>query len=368
MKNIYKTGRGFYTHLNSLAGLVRYLNLPVLGYYALLVTLPALLPGCAKPGPDKDTAFTEAEDATVKVSVLKTSVNEIGDLDVFVFNDDALQRLDCYQRFSAVSGSVELDIASRSGDKNVTVCANPQRTKEEWKGVNSRESLSGVAAELEKEKRDMPLMTGETRLTAGTGRNAAAQIRLERLASEVVLRSIGCDFSGKPYAGEKLADIKVYLTNVNASCRIMSEGGIAPERIVNAGGLCQDDMERFPDKSMIVQDIRKEIGKTAVRTDVTLMCYPNCGTEDSPGSPFTRLVIEGRIGNDIWYWPININRSDDGSGTKAGGIERNCRYVYDLMIRRKGSSDPDTPVSEGTVGINLEIKEWDTKEEYGVRF
>ena len=370
MKYIIQTDREFYTHFNSLAGLVRYLNLPVLGYYALLVILPVLLlPGCTKPGPRQDVPFTGTgtDSVPVKVTILKSDKDAISDMDIFVFNDDALQRLDCYQRFGGTDEGI-LEIASRSGDKKITVCANSQRDRDQWKGINSRESLSYVMAELEKEHQEHPLMTAETRVRAGNDGSASAPLCMERLASEIVLRSISCDFSGKPYAAETLKDVKVYLTNVNASCKIMAGGDIAPERIINSGCLCHDDLEKFSEPGIIAQVKGRPIGKETFRADITMLCYPNCGTQESPGSPFTRLVIEGKAGDSTWYWPIDINRNSVHQEGNGRGIERNCRYVYDLKIRRKGSSDPDIPVSAEDLEINLEIKEWNTKEEYGVRF
>lgn len=363
MKTEYKTVRESIINFHSLSGFCRYLTfLPVLGP-ALLLILPALLLGCQSPEPVMEAASTgHANDEPVKVAVLSPGKEEIESMDVFVFNNDGLQRLDCYQRMGKTEEGT-ISVASCGGQKKIAICANSGIDRKGWKGINSQKALHNVVAELENEQRGRLLMSAETVLTAGNARTQAIPVRLEKLASEIVLRSISCDFAGRPYEGEILRDAKVYLTNVNASCKIMSNGRTAPERIINAGGLNPADVANFPDPGFIFREIGRDIGPDTYLADIPLLCYPNCGTAESPGTPFTRLVIEGKIGDLTWYWPVDINRGNGGNG-----IERNCQYVYDIRIRRKGSSDPDTPANSEDIDIKFEIRKWDRKEEYAVHF
>ncbi len=361
-----KTGRESFISYQSLSGFFRCLTfLPVLGS-ALLSIVPALLLGCHAPEPATEATFTgTGYEEPVRVAVLTQRKEEIESMDVFVFNNDNLHRLDCYQRFNETEEGI-VAIASRKGNKKVAICANSGRERNDWKNINSHKALQEVMADLEEERRDRLFMSAETDITAGNLPGKAVAVHLEKLASEIILRSISCDFTGKPYEGEILKDAKVYLTNVNASCRIMSEGTIAPGRIINAGGLNQSDLEKFTDPGLVFRRIGRDIGPDIYKADISLLCYPNCGTRESPGTPFTRLVIEGKIGNDTWYWPVDINRSADANG--RNGIERNCQYVYDIRITRKGSSDPDTPAKSEDIDIKFEIRKWDRKEEYAVHF
>ena len=173
-----------------------------------------------------------------------------------------------------------------------------------------------------------------------------------------------CDFKGKAYEGEKLSDIHVYLTNVNASCRIWNDTGTAA-RIINQGRLIEEDVARFKDQSLIYQRIDGEVGVDATMTDVRFRCYPNTALHEGPGSPFTRLVIQGRLDGDVWYWPIDINR---GEGCTPEGIEGNCAYTFDIVLTRKGSADPDTAIKTESAKIMLEVERWEEKEEYSVAF
>ena len=76
-----------------------------------------------------------------------------------------------------------------------------------------------------------------------------------------------------------------------------------------------------------------------------------------PGTPFTRLVIEGKIQGETFYWPLDINKEDGGYG-----IGRNERYIYDITITRKGTKDPDSPVRKEDIDINFNVEKWNEKE------
>jgi hypothetical protein len=187
---------------------------------------------------------------------------------------------------------------------------------------------------------------------------------LRRISSEIHLRSLKCDFKGKPYEGERLSDIHIYLTNVNGSCHIWNDPGTAT-RIINQGRLVHEDVARFKDQSLIYQRIEGEVGTEGTMCDIRLRCYPNMVAEEGPGSPFTRLVIQGILDGNVWYWPIDINRGD---GCSPEGIEGNCTYSFDIVLTRKGSADPDTAIKTESAKIMMEVEKWEEKEEYSVVF
>ena len=94
--------------------------------------------------------------------------------------------------------------------------------------------------------------------------------------------------------------------------------------------------------------------------DINFLCYQNSPVEEGPGSPYTRLVIEGKIDSETYYWPITINPDN--------GMERGARYSYDILIRRKGVTDPDIPIDLSNAEIKLTIKPWIEKDDYTVGF
>lgn len=322
---------------------------------SILISPVPILHGCESL--HQDSSFTGPSDTMlpVKLEVLKSSDCAMGTLDVLAFNDDPLQKLDCYQRFDGPS-SKTVGISSRNGEKIIMACANSHLEPCDWMRVGSLSGLEDFKAELEDEVRERPVMSGSLRTKAGS---EGESITLERLHSEVILRSISCDFTGRAYEGEQIRNAKAYLTNVNASCPLWGECRYA-ERYVNRSMLSESDVGRFADRSLILNTLGT-IDKETRYCNAKMICYPNMPESEGLGTAFTRLVIEGEIAGQTWYWPIDINR---GEGIVQEGIGRNMEYVYDIRITRKGSAYPDTAIESGSVDFIMEVREWNEKDEY----
>ncbi len=329
---------------------------PFLG--TLLSMLPAFFYSCGYAAEDPGSAMTEP---VTKVS-LSCPDERIGTLDIFVFNDNVFRNLDCYQRFDDMAGW-RGSVVSSGGKRIISALANSPYGKSHWLGMNSRKFLDDVHMNLEDESQGNPIMFGEIPVDTYNS-DGSESLKLRPLASEIRLNSICCDFTGKAYDGERLTDVRVYLTNVNAECRLSDDGDSPPIRIVNAGRLDEDDMEGFKDPGILMRSIGGEIGETALKSSFSLWCYQSCHKDETPGSPFTRLVIEGKISGHTYYWPININR-----GMEHGyGIRRGVCHSYDITITRKGTSNPDIPAKAEDITINHTVRRWNEKEEYEVRF
>ena len=333
-------------------------SLPFLGIITLMIV--PVLHGCESLHLE-DGSFTDAVTVPVKVAVHGKTEAQESRLDMLVFHKDRLQYLECWQRVP-FPGNGEVAVASMTGEKVLMACSGLESTPEDWMWVSSISSLTDAWSALEKESADSPVMSGSCSFNAGS--DARPELVLRRISSEIHLKSLKCDFKGKAYEGEKLSDIHVYLTNVNASCRIWDDTG-ATARIINQGRLIKEDVARFEDPNLIYQRIDGEVGADGIMTDIKLRCYPNMAEEEGPGSPFTRLVIQGVLDGEVWYWPIDINR---GEGRSPEGIEGNCSYSFDIVLTRKGSADPDTAIKTESATIMMEVEKWEEKEEYSVAF
>lgn len=339
---------------------IKYAIQPVLGIIILISTLPALVYCCSGSPETIMPAYAACE---TKVN-LKQTPSDMKSLDIFVFYDDLFQKLDCYQRFENMS-EWKGKIVSGNGKRILTAIANCPYGRDDWLSLSSRSHLNDFSINLEDESGDIAVMTGEKYVSARSGNSLASELILRPLSSEIILRSLSCDFTGKPYSGEKLTDVKVYLTNVNAELPLLEDEAGGPIRIINAGCLCDEDVDAFVCRDIIVQNIRQAIGKNVIYPDIRLRCYRNDGIKESPGTPFTRLVIEGRLDGKVYYWPIDINRNGDSSNK---GISSGHRYIYDIRITRKGSSDPDTPVRTEDFVLSQHVAEWKEKENCAVIF
>lgn len=332
-------------------------------FYMLFLILPALLYGCTAL---EETVLAEippeGPPITSGVATMKNPSNPgIETLDVFTFNDDRQERLDSYQRFENMDYKSKIyDIASCSGDKTIVLLANSRTDRYEWADINCWKTLEARVFDLESETHENPVMSGCHRFEAGVPFIS----ELRPLSAEIVLRSIKCDFSGESYAGERLQDVRVYLTNVNASCRIISDDEEAPIRIINSGMLNEDDIGRFSDPEIICQEIKGGVGVNRIFPETRLLAYPNCLEAEHIGAPYTRLVIEGSIKGNTYYYPIAVNRrSTDGSGIRRG----RC-YTYDLTITKAGLTDPDGIIDDKYMEMNMEVMKWEEKDWYDIRF
>lgn len=124
-----------------------------------------------------------------------------------------------------------------------------------------------------------------------------------------------------------------------------------------------NNLESFREPDMILQEIGDRIGQEKIYPDISLLCYPNESDSEGPGSPYTRLVIEGQVNGRTYYWPVNIGAEEDGPG-----VGRNRQYIYDIRLTRLGQDNPDTPAETLDIETFVEAKEWREREEYGVRF
>ncbi|MGN0189075.1 MAG: hypothetical protein ACI395_06125 [Candidatus Cryptobacteroides sp.] len=322
---------------------------------------PALFYGCSSP------AAVEVPGG--EVSVIRLVNHEGGssddglsnNTDVFVFNDDALKRLDSYQKIGQDGGV----IASRSGDKIVVAVSNALTGG--WTDIYSYEGLSSVSVLLEDEDPDKPVGVGAVRIRAGSGE--AVEIRMRRLLAEIRLTGLRTDFFGTEYEDEPLTDVRAYLTDVNGSCRIVRDSCAPPGVIVNPGRLDELSLSGFRHRELVLRELG-DVGRDGLEEDVSLFCYPGDHPEDSPGSPFTKLVIEGKIRGHTYYYPLVINRGgvlgtvfweDGADGELGAGIRSGRTYCYDITICRSGTDDPDIPVEGGMVRINGKIVGWEEK-------
>lgn len=310
-----------------------------------MATVMAAAFGCSG-AETSDLGGTEAG-TTIEVK----SPAECSTYDIFFFETGGEGRLDSYQR---IENGGRLNGASRSGPRKVAVLANSGKDRYYWTGVTSFVDLSGYLARLADEDPARPIMSGTT--TVEAGRDRKCDVMLVPVTTEVVLRSVRADFSGRPYEGESLEDVKVYLINIRAEYPVFGENDDAVA-IANYGHLDSTYLESMRNPGMVCRSVNRKVGKQAVRTDIRLYCYPDNGKEDALGAPLTRLVIEGKLKGETYYYPLDINRVSR-PGYYADGLKRGGSYVFDVTITRRGSKDPDSPVSGENITASVSIGEW----------
>jgi len=338
---ILKTSRREYVFTKGRVSL--FLNGILAASFLLAYILAFLFTSCdysdfsAEIREDKDTTSFE-------MTLTKAAGTDVSSLDIFIFNDDSLKALDSHQRISQVQPGV-IRACSRSGKKLLFLLANIPEGSVDWARASRYESFQACYAKLSDENSQTPVMTAKAALKAGSEKNVS--LTLEPMLAQIKVRSISCDFSGKPYSGQTLKNVRFYLTNASGQC----EFGMArvPSIFLNSGKLDPAELSTLKDRTLLLHDYGKEIGARPVNPGTILHAYPNINEENDIGKPVTRLVIEGEIDGTTYYYPINLK------------LEKNVSYEFDITINRKGTLDADTPIEVDAVTINCSAKQWTDK-------
>ncbi|MCR5003417.1 MAG: fimbrillin family protein [Bacteroidales bacterium] len=323
----------------------------VLAASCLLASFPAcILTSCDRS--DFTPEVREDDDTTsFEMTLTKATGTVISSLDIYIFNDDSLKALDSHQRISPVTAS-KVRSTSRCGKKILFLVANIPEGRLEWAGTSRYEAFLSSFAQLTDESGEMPIMTAQTRF--GTASEKNLKLTLKPMMAEVNVKTICCDFKGKPYEGEKLKKVRFYLTNVSGRCRFGDYE--APGVFLNSGRYDEREMEGMKDRNLLMHDYGFTVSTKKIWPLTSLHAYPNTNDGKTVGKPCTRLVIEGEIEGRTYYYPIDLR------------LEKNISYNYDITINRKGTLDPDIPIDPGMISVKCTARKWDEKETVMVPF
>lgn len=266
----------------------------------------------------------------------KAAASAVDRLDIFVFNDDEIRRLDSYCSVSTPQAAY-IQVNSSAGDKLVVVLANCSDRSFTYDEFKTYSALESVIWRLKDEDPTRPVMSGECQISAGA--EGYTPVKLTPLLANVCLDFLKCDFTGRGYRSRTLENCSVFLTNLSGSSEILRQDGFRVSELENAGRLDPGYLASMKHPEMIMRPVTP-----GQWSPVDLYCYPNDSADDMMGSPPTRMVVQGDIDGTTYYYPVDINREGFGYTSGPRGLSRNVKYSYSLLITRKGSTDPDTPV------------------------
>ena len=274
-------------------------------------------------------------------------INAVGNasiqaVDLLFFQDGPLYRLDAYQHLERVVGNRVTGTSSTAAQK-VVILSNYPADAYSWSSVRSLESLEDLPFRLSDEDPAAPMLYGES--AAGT----IGQVTLRPMLAKITLHSIGCDFSGRAYAGERLQDVRAYLTYASQECRPFAPED-PPSSWLNAGRLDEAATAALNHPEAILQTLSASLGGRIYPSD-GFYCYPNPSDGTTFGSPVTRLVIEGKLRGTTYYYPIDLP-----------GLEADVQYRLDVTLTRAGTTDPDTPAVAGSIRLESQVLDWDGRE------
>lgn len=258
-------------------------------------------------------------------------------LDVFIY-DSQSGLLDSYQKVDVSGGRVS--VSSTSGRKTAVFAANLDKSRFGYDSILSFRRLCEITQHISDEDVRHPVLCGQCTFEPGVGRLQA--VTLDPLSCRIMIRSINVDFSSRPYYMEKLTDIKAYLVNVNASCSVADTTRRPMTDIINCGFFDGSAVRSMASPEMLFCETPS--------SGCSLYCYPYAiqdGTEPLFGP--TRLVIEGRIRGNTYYYPITLD---------ADFLQRGRSCIYDITLTRSGGTDPDSALLPRTVLLSVSTSEW----------
>ena len=324
------------------------------------------LASCTKPCSSCDEPIGEAE-LKIELTTQQTRSatpptpsqdNTINSLDIFIFRDSDpaspdYQKLDTYKHLQG-SEMENISISTTTGPKLIYVVANDHSNT--FSGVTNLTEFRKLTTSLADERLGSFTMFGEASATLST--TSSVSITLERFVARVAITSIKTNFSGTPYAGKTLSDIKLYLINVHGE-KLLYNGtpASASPLLLNPGGLIGTDANSTAEANLIYEPISGTIDDSGTDVPHWFHCYPNT-TEEISGS--TKMVLQCSLDGVTYYYPIPVNQPGYGYNPSNGhyGVKRNCSYSYGITITRPGSLDPDEPIIPGTLELNIGVSEW----------
>lgn len=278
-------------------------------------------------------ASCSAEDnagAPRKIHIVRAPSSR-GALDVFVFEGEPPYLLDSYQQFPV--DDVPLYVVSGPGKKRIVAMSSPTGDIYARASVTRYQDLSKESFSLLEDSSDLPFSYGEITVEGESTRSISMTVK--PLMSCVRVRSVSCDFSGRPYYNETCHNNSLFLINaVCETCPLGAEDG-RPVAWANYGSHALSH-------PLLEAEGLGEIGPERKFCDVALYCYPN-----PQGSPPTRLVLEGTVGDYKCYYPINLPVPKCGT-----------RLLLDITIHRMGTDDPDSEALPGTYTLEYSTEPW----------
>lgn len=276
---------------------------------------------------------------------------EVRHADLFIY-DAETGVLDTWQSWDG-NGDAVLTCSSAKRERLAVAIANLPEREYRLDQIRTLDDLPTLRCSLAEEVPGLPVMTGQVRV--GDGYDESADLLLTPLLSRIRLRSLTTDFSGRAYEGASLENVRVFLVNAGSETRLFPEHEDFPSGYANLSEDC--DAGLLPHPELLSAAVTSRLGPGEAVSGPDLFCYPNPATEEGPGSPLTRLVIQADLLGETWYYPMTLPQPAS-----------NVSYDFDVTLTQTGSRNPDEPVDAAVAKVRLSVVGWDEKEKETIPF
>ena len=260
--------------------------------------------------------------------------SEVSNVQFFVFDGEVL---DAYKKIGSATSTT---MTVKAGDKTVWAVVNAP----DISNVTTLTQLKAVSSTLLNNASNF-VMVGSN--TGTVPSEDPIEIEVKRIASRVVVKKVTAAFSNPAYASMSCKLVKMFL--INAPGDINLELTNAPttwyaQRAYEAVTGLTDHLS--------TSGGNHELNTAAFETVCRHYCYPNPTVADSQATSWsarhTRMVIEVLLGSETFYYPITMPVLEPGKSYE----------IENLTITRKGSNNPDQPISLSDATFEISVKEW----------
>ncbi len=301
--------------------------------------LPVLALSCSHLEYTPDCSDACVSDTCYNTCAMRVWGGSLSISKAHVFIYDSNNRLESYYDSDTSAGSISL-IASKGHKKAVIISQFPENELY-FERIGTCDAMAETTVSYLIEDPSSPFLSAVYEYDSDNEIDRTDIIELQPLLARIEIRYFAADFSGEPYSGSKFSDAKAYLVDINGNYGIL--GTYAGEsELLNNGGFDYYGLSRIRHPEMLYSSIVE---------GAVLYCYP--GQE-------TKLVIEGTIDGNTYYYPIDLNATGE---MVCGG-----NYIYDIFIKKKGVTDPETIADPQTITIKTKRNPWVEKEGQNERF
>jgi hypothetical protein len=260
--------------------------------------------------------------------------SEVSNVQFFVFDGEVL---DAYKKIGSATSTT---MTVKAGDKTVWAVVNAP----DISNVTTLTQLKAVSSTLLNNASNF-VMVGSN--TGTVPSKDPIEIEVKRIASRVVVKKVTAAFSNPAYASMSCKLVKMFLINapgdINLDLTSAPTTWYAKRAYEAVTGLTDH---------LSTSGSNYELNTSAFEAECRHYCYPNPTVADSQSTTWsarhTRMVIEVLLGSETFYYPITLPVLEPGKSYE----------IENLTITRKGSNNPDQPISLSDATFEISVKNW----------
>lgn len=326
--------------------------------FFILAALTAMSVSCKKASSPDVNMDARPTSLTINVcgnstkSTVSDTENEakINDVQCFVFKGDDVDG------YGKTSGSSSINVDATCGVRDIFVFVNAP----DLSAYTSKAALLGSISSLTGDNDASNfVMMGKA-----NGENVTADysktINVDRYAARVKIGQIVNDFANDALKAKSFKVTRIYLTSVvdkvKYSLEAASDPGWLSAEFAGSGAISTGNA--------LLTSTSYTSG-----TAQSFYCYPNSITSETTSACPTRLVVECKVGDNYYTYPIPLGGIDTKGQLIDGAIENNHSYeITKLTLKRLGNqSDGDDvvddgendPVTSAIAQISIVVNDWE---------